>query len=46
MSEGDVWNRVCKQTTIENTIGKDAMFMAIGPKRAMHFNAVLRLRVL
>ena len=30
MSEGDVWNRVCKQkTTIENTIGKDAMFMAI-----------------
>ena len=30
MSEADVWNRVCKhKNTIENTIGKEGMFMAI-----------------
>lgn len=34
MNEGEVWNRVCKQkATIENSIGKDAMFMAIRHER-------------
>lgn len=30
MSDAEVWNRVCKsKSTIENTIGKDGMFLAI-----------------